>query len=205
MQTSFIGPPIEDPAILEMVPDEMSSAWRSRNGFISEDGGFHVRGACSVPLWHSLRVVWMGEYALHRLFQAVRASDIPLAQDCFGDQYLLREGCVVRLYGETGEIKELRMGWNEFLGHIDAGPLEFLELQHLHRFKREGGILLPGQLLFVYPPFVASYEGDRSMRAIPSLELISWLADFARQIADVPDGGRIRIKVLKESGNASKV
>jgi hypothetical protein len=137
--------------------------------------------------------------------QAVRASDIPLAQDCFGDQYLLREGYVVRLYGETGEIKELRMGWNEFSGHIDAGPLEFLELQHLHRFKGEGGILLPGQLLSVYPPFVASYEGDRSMRAIPSLELISWLADFARQIADVPDGGRIRIKVLKESGNASKV
>jgi hypothetical protein len=56
--------------------------------------------------------------------------------------------------------------------------------------------LLPGQLLSVYPPFVADSTHPRSIRAIAALELVSWLADFAKQIRDVPNGGQIRIKVV---------
>jgi hypothetical protein len=198
MRTSFVGPPIDD-AILSMVPDEIVQAWRGQNGFLSEDSGFHFRGACFGPLWHSLRYVWLGDFALHRFFPSVNASDIPLAQDCFGDQFLLRDKDVVRLSGETGEIEELRMGWNEFLRRVDSEPLEFLQLQYLYRFRKEGGVLLPGQLLSVYPPFVSADDGDRSIRAIPALERISWLADFSRQIANVPDGAQIKIKVVPES------
>jgi hypothetical protein len=197
MRTSFVGPPIDDAAILDMVPDEIAQAWRGQNGFLSADGGFHFRGACIAPLWHSLRFVWLGDFALHRLFPSVVTSDIPLAQDCFGDQYLLRDTHVVRLSGETGEIEQLQMGWNEFLRRVDSEPLEFLQLQNLDRFRQEGGVLLPGQLLSVYPPFVSTYEGDRSIRAIPALERISWLADFSRQIANVPDGAQINIKVVQ--------
>jgi hypothetical protein len=109
----------------------------------------------------------------------------------------LRDTHVVRLSGETGEIEQLQMGWNEFLRRVDSEPLEFLQLQYLDRFRQEGGVLLPGQLLSVYPPFVSTHEGDRSIRAIPALERISWLADFSRQIADVPDGAEINIRVVQ--------
>lgn len=198
MQPSFVGPPIDDAAILDRVPVEIAHALRSRNGFISDDGGFHLRGACVAPLWHSLRYVWLGDFALHKLFPSVGTSDIPLAQDCFGDQYLLRDDHVARLSGETGEVEELRMGWSQFLEHVDSEPLEFLQLQYLHRFKEEGGVLLPGQLLSVYPPFVTANECNRSIRAIPALERISWLADFSRQIANVPNGTQIDIKVIHD-------
>jgi hypothetical protein len=69
-------------------------------------------------------------------------------------------------------------------------------VQQLQRFRREGGILLPGQLLSVYPPFVTNSTLPRSIRAVPALELVSWLADFAKQIRNIPDGQQMRIEVL---------
>jgi hypothetical protein len=195
MQTSFVGSPIDDPSILDAVPEAISQSLHRLNGFISKEGGFHVRGGCSAPLWHSLRAAWKGEFALHRLFPLVKSSDIPFAEDCFGDQYLLRHDQIVRLHGETGEIEELHLSWSEFLSRVDSEPLEYLELNLLREFQHEGGELLPGQLLSVYPPFVANYDGKRSMKAIASLERITWLADLARQIATIPDGQQVRIEV----------
>ncbi len=37
----------------------------------------------------TLRQVWIGEDRLSRLYPAVNADDVPFAQDCFGDQFLL--------------------------------------------------------------------------------------------------------------------
>lgn len=103
MKTSYIGPEIDDTELLTRLPAELSSALRSNNGFIAAGGGFHARGACLSPAWHSIRAAWEGEFALHRLFPAVKESDIPIAENCFGDQYLLREMQVVRLQGEDGQ------------------------------------------------------------------------------------------------------
>lgn len=144
-----------------------------------------------------MRVAWEGDLAIHRLFPAVEESDIPLAEDCFGDQYLLRDLQVVRLQGETGEIEATQKTWLEFLACVEADPIEFLQLSYLSRFQEEGGILMPGDLLSVYPPFVAKECVNPSIRPIPSLELRSWLADFARQIGGVEDGQRIRIRVIQ--------
>jgi hypothetical protein len=197
VKTSYLGPPIDDTELLIHLPEEISSALRIENGFIAAGGGLHVRGACLSPAWHSMRVAWEGDLAIHRLFPAVEESDIPLAEDCFGDQYLLRDLQVVRLQGETGEIEATQKTWLEFLACVEADPIEFLQLSYLSRFQEEGGILMPGDLLSVYPPFVAKECVNPSIRPIPSLELRSWLADFARQIGGVEDGQRIRIRVIQ--------
>jgi len=110
---------------------------------------------------------------------------------------LIRDGLVLRLFSETGELEELGISWPAFLNRVDEQPVEFLDLQPLTRFSAEGGILLPGELLSVYPPFVAK-EGGASLRPIPNLERRRFLADFARQIADVDDGQQIEI-IVKSS------
>src|SRR5258708_35360566 len=91
MQLTFRGPSIDDPDILEHIPNELAELLRQINGFIHSRGGLHVRGACHNPSWHSLRSIWHGDHALHRGYQTVRESDIPFAQDCFGDQFLMRD------------------------------------------------------------------------------------------------------------------
>jgi hypothetical protein len=195
MKTSYCGPPIDDLRTLDKLPDDLAKALKTENGFIAVEGGFHVRGASLNPEWHSLRAAWEGEFALYQLYPTVRNNDIPWAEDCFGDQYLIRDGLVVRLSGETGEIEETHSTWSDFLSLSEEDPIEFLNLSHLERFRNEGGVLLPGQLLSVYPPFVTTEGGHPSLKPIPALERRAALADLARQISNIPDGQRIKIVV----------
>ena len=174
---------ISDHEILERLPKSLKSLLRETNGFILFGGGLHVRGAVLSPAWHSLRHVWLGDCPLHRLFPALRESDIPFGQDCLGDQFILRKNLVHKLEAESGELASLEMNLETFLACARENPMEFLSLQPLAQFQREGGDLKPGQLLNVYPPFITRESKDGvSLTAVSMFERISFLADFARQI-----------------------
>jgi hypothetical protein len=195
---TYAGPPVDDPEVLNRVPRELQEMLRRHNGWIGHGGGFHLRGACREPAWHSLREAWWGERALWRLFPAVGAVDVPFAEDFLGDQYLLREGQVLRLDAEIGSLGTLPYDLGSLVAAIERDPVATLRLEPLLEFRRLGGVLAPGQLLSVYPPFCTE-ESARgvSLRAIAAADLISSLADLARQLAAVPDGGRVRIVVEK--------
>src|SRR5262245_10764622 len=194
---TYSGSEITDQEILADVPAEHRSLLRQTNGCILFYGGLHIRGAVEEPSWHSLRRVWRGELALAKLFPDVEETDIPFAQDCFGDQFLLRSGLVHRLNAEFGEVENLQMSFELFIARAHENPMEFLSLQPLFNFLSTGGELKPGQLLNAYPPFVMKESANGvSLKAVSMTDQISFLADFARQIADVPNGGRIRIKVI---------
>ena len=183
---AYVGSEITDPEILERIPEDYRRILEQTNGFILFDGGLHVRGAVLTPQWHSLRTVWLGDSALHELFPAINESDVPFAQDCLGDQFVLRTGVVHKLDAEIGEVESLRMNLESFLSRAEDDPVNFLSLQPLLQFMSEGGRLEPGQLLSVYPPFIAKESADGvSLRAISMFDRIGFLADFARQIANI--------------------
>jgi len=166
------------------------------NGFIQFGGGLHIRGACLQPVWHALAPVWSGSQAFSTRYPSVAPSDIPFGQDALGDQFLLRDGLVYRLAAETGEIEALDRGLFAFLEAAQADPVEYLALQPLLRFEREGGALRPGELLSVYPPFcTAESAGGVSLRAVPAMERIAFLAELAEQLRGVPEQGQVRIKL----------
>jgi hypothetical protein len=197
---TYVGPPIDDPGQLERLPEAFASLLRKKNGFIWFRGGLHMRGACMAPTWHSLHVASVGGVAFHQLYWNVRVTDVPFAEDCMGDQFLLRDAEVVRLAAETGEIASLGIGPDEFLAQVERDPLEFLQMQPLLRFEAEGGRLVPGELLAAYPPFFAQQAGEGvSLRAISADERRRFLADIANQIRHLPDGSTIRFEVARES------
>src|SRR5581483_2945881 len=99
----FVGAQPDDNTVLARLPRDYTDFLQSINGCVVFGGGLHIRGASANPNWHSLRQVWIGEDRLSRLYPGVNADDVPFAQDCFGDQFLLRSGSVMRLHGETGE------------------------------------------------------------------------------------------------------
>lgn len=194
---TYVGPAVDpgDPA-LGSVPAPLAAILRQSNGLIAYGGGFHLRGLVAEPEWHSLQAAWHGPSAIHRLFPSVLPTDVPFGQDALGDQLLLREGIVWRLSAETGELVSLEHGLVAFLEILTADPDGTLGLEPLRRYERDGGILEPGQLLSVYPPFVFSTTtpADRSFRAISALERVSFLASLARQIADLPDGANVKFE-----------
>jgi hypothetical protein len=193
---SFVGPPPDDSLVLARLPRDYTGFLQSVNGCVIYDGGLHIRGACDYPDWHSLRRFWTGDDRLSTIYSEVKVDDVPFAQDCFGDQFLLRSTSVFRLHGETGELEDLALGWREFFAAAAANPIEFLSLQLLKRFRSEGGFLEPGQLLSVYPPLCTQESADGvSLKSISTSERIRFLADFAAQIAGLPDGSKIQMVV----------
>src|SRR5687767_7342070 len=94
---TYIGPDEIDMDFFGRLSKEHQSLLKVMNGFILFGGGLHFRGACYSPDWHSLRCVWTGEHALHKLFSEIGEDDIPFGQDCYGDQFILRDEIAYRL------------------------------------------------------------------------------------------------------------
>jgi hypothetical protein len=189
-EVSFRGPPIDDPEILEELPADLRTFLEAENGFVRYTGGLHVRGACREPLWHSLREVMDGSTSLYRLYpDVVDPTDIPFAQDCSGDQFLIRGGEVHQLAAEVGEIDPLDKDLAQFLEDAARDPIENLCMHPLQSFDQEGGTLSPGQLLLAYPPFCTGKSGGTaSIKAVNALEVIVCHAEFAKRIAESEDG-----------------
>ena len=188
VKPDYVGSEITDVEILAKVPEEYRRLLSETNGFVLFDGGLHVRGAVLSPEWHSLRKVWSGDFALYKLFPAIEETDIPFAQDCLGDQFVLRDGVVHKLDAEVGEIDSLEVDLQTFLQQAQENPVEYLSLEPLLQFMSEGGKLQLGQLLSVYPPFIAEESADGvSLKAISMFDRIGFLADFARQVASLSE------------------
>ena len=195
---TYVGQPIDDRATLGRVPADLRAVLETRNGWIAYRGGLHVRGASLAPTWHSLGYWWFGDDAIQRQFISVQPTDVPFAQDALGDQFLLRDGEVHRLVGESGELQPLGMGLRGFLDAAGRDPVGFLGLEPLERFIAGGASLEPGQLLSVYPPFVtAESRGSVTIRAISAAERISFLAKLARVVSGLDDGSSMRFDVTE--------
>lgn len=183
------GESIEDVEILRELPADLVRVLSDTNGFILHEGAVHVRGACLTPEWHSLRAAWRGPRAFHSLYADVRAPDVPFAQDQVGDQFLIRDNVVLRLSAETGEIERLADSIQDFLSRVSSDIQHFLNIGLGHRMQ-------PGQLLLAYPPFCFRESGvHASLAPMPASEVIRFHADLARQVRDVPDGGRVEFKL----------
>src|ERR1043165_4356366 len=166
---TYEGPPVDDQEIFDRLPEPLTALLQGANGYIHYHGGFHVRGACKSPAWHSVRDAWMGPSAFHRLYPDVKPDDIPFAEDSLGDQFLLRNGGVWQLYAETGEVEDLEETFDEFMDRVKDDPGEEIGLHPLLHFQRQGGHLQPGQLLAADPPYCTEEAEDGvTLTAMPA-------------------------------------
>ena len=199
---TFQGPPIDDTEIHSRLPDDLRNLLSQLNGFIQFHGGLHVRGACKAPAWHSIREAWIGDSAFHKNYRTITPQDIPFAQDCVGDQFILRSGLVIRLRTETGDLEDLNMALFPFLETAQQTPIDTLGLQPLMQYQTDGSNLPPGQLLSIYPPFCTKESASGvSIRGIPTEERLAFLADFYQQTANLADGEQFRITVTGRKGD----
>ena len=194
---TFANSPVSDQQLLADLPSELRSLLEECNGFIAYGGGLHVRAACLEPAWHSLRDAWHGPRAYWRFYRSLTADDIPFAQDCVGDQFVLRDSIVSVLRAEIDELEQLGLTLGEFFREAAADPDEVLSMGPLGKHLANGGLLAPGQLLHAYPPFCMRETtlDNVSLRAISADELRGYLCDLASQIRDVPNGGLVSIEV----------
>ena len=195
---TYRGPEFEASSpLISALPTNLVDLLRQINGFVQFGGGLHVRGICGTPTWHSIAEIMVGPAALHGYYEAVLPTDAPFAQDCMADQFLLRDGLVYKLQSETGELSSLGLRLGQFFSAVESDPVGFLAMQPLLRFQREGNLLEPGQVLQAYPPFCTKEAAHGvSLCAINATEALVFLANFSRQMSDLPEGERIRFRVV---------
>ena len=206
----YSGPALDDPDLLPRLPAPLANALKERNGCCAWLGVLHVRGACTAPTWHSLRNAMEGPDALANLYPDLRPTDLPFAEEAFGDQFLLRDDQVWRLFGETGELEPWERSalpategtdsadngiesWFRALLNDPADILGYEPLQALEAIA--SAQLEPGKLISVYPPFAISAESvKREFKPIDTLTRRGWLAGLAAKMKDLPDGAEIEIR-----------
>ena len=138
-------------------------------------GGLQIRSeSAEIPLLNIQKFL-KGDFQLSKLYPQVDITDYPIAQDCFGDQYLIRDDSVIKLMAETGDIEKLNCTWEHFLKWVDEAPEDRLDLP-------ENLNLEVGKLLFAFPPFCTKEGNNATIKPIEGFELINFHADFARQI-----------------------
>jgi hypothetical protein len=165
------------------------------NGFVAFGGGLHVRGICTAPDWHSLMRFWSGDDALHRIYTSISQEDLPFGEDALGDQFFLRGEECYRLVAEVDDIEALGCDFEGFISRALADPVEFLGLEPLIQFRREGGTLNPGDLLNAYPPFSTKEAANGvQLAAVPANEQHYFLAQLVTQLRGQPDQSRFRIR-----------
>ncbi|MCA8916928.1 MAG: SMI1/KNR4 family protein [Planctomycetes bacterium] len=175
----------------------MREYYSHHNGLILFGGALHMRGLVQIPVWHSLFEAWSGERALYCGYKSLTTMDIPFAQDCVGDQFLLRDGKVVRLYAETDEVEPLELDLDTFFSLAVEDPDGFLSVEPLRQLQAQGGEIEPGELVSVFPPYVLKHDAEYSFRAVSVADRLSFLADLARQIRELPDGQEVRIRLTE--------
>ncbi len=192
---NYSGPPIDDAPILDRLPPALAAALRERNGSIGWQGVVHLRGACIEPQWHSLRNAAEGSDSFPSLYPALEPTDLAFAEEAFGDQFLLRQGAVIRLLAETGETEPCGESIASWFSALLADPETILGYEPAQALEAVGGKLEPGQLVSAYPPFcIASETVRREFKPVAALSRRGWLAGLAARMRELPDGAEIDIK-----------
>lgn len=194
-ELTYSGSAVNDFELLARLPGALAAALTETNGFIAFSGGLHVRGICASPDWHSLERIWSGSEAFHHTYTSLSSWDIPFGEDALGDQFFLRDNECFRLLAEVDDVDALGCDFDGFIAQALANPVEFIGLEPLIRFRREGGSLKPGELLNAYPPF-STKEAARGVRlaAVPAQEQHYFMAQLVTQLRDKPKDTRFRIE-----------
>jgi len=196
---TYIGPKLDEEAeILAALPDNLVSLLKQINGFVQYGGGLHLRGVCNSPEWHSIGSMFHGKFALNKIYTSISEEDIPFAEDCVGDQFLIRDKEIIKLFSETGEIEKYGYGLSTFLDESSKNPVDFLGMEPLLQLQSNGSSLEPGQLIHVYPPFCTKEaKNGVSLKAVPSNEVLHFLYDFSKQISGLGENERVEVKIVE--------
>lgn len=171
----YSGPEIDDFETFDLLPKYLRDFFLKKNGFVIRTGVFHIRGCVIEPKWHSLKEIWHGECKLSDLYQSININDIPIGQDCLGNQFFLRKNIIHLLDSEIDEVENLKIDFCQFIEEMNDLTDEELDVK-----KMQNITLAPGQLISSDPPLAFKSPIGYSFKAIDALEQIKNLSKLSK-------------------------
>jgi SMI1/KNR4 family protein SUKH-1 len=194
---SWSGGPAGDPALsLDGFEDPAHVQLLKRHdGLVAFDGALRVFGVTGqvVPDIAS----WNTPDGWRAAYRELAERLLFFAEDVFGNQFAFAEGRIVRFLAETGEQEFMADSFEEWVRAIIADPDEELSLWLLRSWRTPGNTVQPGEHLCPKVPFVVggAYEPE-NLYVLNRAASMDFKGDFASQTKNVPDGGKIRLKIV---------
>jgi hypothetical protein len=171
---------------------------RLRNGWNAFESALHVfplgkkHGVLDLETWNS-DSLWRND------FQGLANGCFFFAEDIFGVQFCYKEGQIQTFNPETGETRP-------FAGNLAEWTKRILDDYKLHtgyplahEWQKRNRPLIEGERLFPRIPFVlqGSFTVD-NLYALDCVEGMKVLASIATQIRNLPDGARVKLRVIPQ-------
>lgn len=173
---------------------DLSGLLSYRNGFFAFESALHVfpsspRVPFSLESWNRADL-WRSEYP------PIPEEVLFFAEDIFGDQFALKENGISRFESETGAFKPIAATLDDFIGKLLTDYRQLTGFDFAHEWQAAHGALRLGQRLAPKVPFVlgGAYHLD-NLYAAEQVDLMRLRGHIAKQIAAMPDGAKIKIKI----------
>ena len=168
-----------------------------KNGFYAFECALHVfpltsGSTAGLEAWNS-ESLWRDEY------QDLADGLLFFAEDALQDQFCLstKENSVFRFIAETGRTSFIADSIEHWADVIMSDPLTQTRCPFVHEWQLKNGPLPPGKRLLPRIPFFlgGEYKIENFWAGNP-LEGMRLKGDLAIQTRDLPDGARVRLRVI---------
>jgi hypothetical protein len=169
---------------------------QKRNGFYAFESALHVFPAVPEPEHGSIE--WWNSDSLWRSSYGSLANDaLFFAEDIFGSQFCLFQNRVFRFDPETGSRSGSGSSIEEWADLLLQASENETGWPLAHEWQNKFGPIAAGNRLVPKKPFVLGGEFSlENLHSVESVRAMNFYANLASQIASLPDGSSVSLKVI---------
>ena len=175
---------------------ELFELLEAKNGFYAFESSLHVLpiAAVTAPMtvqaWNA-PPLWRCEYA-----SLIPGNALFFAEDAFGDQFCLKGDEVSAFRSESAEFVALARSVPDWVAAVMSDWRNLSGYPLAHDWQIANRALAEGERLIPKTPFVigGAYEVE-NLYAGNVVEAMRFRGSLARQIADLPDGTAVSLKI----------
>jgi hypothetical protein len=176
--------------------EQLIELLKNKNGFYAFESALHILPAGCKDSYTSIEE-WNDDNSWRKEYGDQIQGHLFFAEDVFGVQFALCNLGVRKFDPETGEFEDFATDLEEWAAKILEDYNYESGYQLAHDWQLQNGSLPTGKRLLPKIPFVlgGAYEVE-NLHAADALKGMMFRADIWRQIRDLPDGSRIKLKVI---------
>jgi hypothetical protein len=183
---------------LGVVPNELLDLLRYKNGFFAFESALHVYplgsrpGGLNLLDWNNPQN-WRHEYG-----DLIGIPVLFFAQDAYGNQFGISNQGVVLFYAEFAELEPVGISLNEWGEVLMSDWRGFSGYELAHEWQEQNRPLTEGERLIPKIPFIIGGKYELSnLYAGEATEAMRFRGSLARQVAKMPDGTPISLKITE--------
>jgi hypothetical protein len=176
--------------------EQLTELLAARNGFYAFESALHVFGSGSTVVGGSLED-WNDNNGWIASYGGLADGAFFFAEDVFGGQFAIIGDEICTFDPETAATEAVSSSIEDWAGQLVQNYSVLTGFVVAHDWQTQHGVIEPGCRLVPKRPFVLG--GEFSAANVCSLAAVKGIhvrADLALQIRDLPDGSKIRYRIV---------